>query len=405
MNPYKNGILYAIFSLLILFLPLLIQDRAPLPPAIEENLYRIPYLIFLIGLVLCWLFYTSREFILLLILGTGFWSLQNYIWDGILSTDRKIILYDLLCIFIPVNFIILNFLKERGILNQHGIKRLLFIIFQVVFVSWLVHPSNAFFRFHIPATDIFPFEYSSTIKQPLFIVMTLSLIILVGDWVVKGSQLRYAWILILASIMLALHHVNDKQVATIYFILGGIITITAIIIHSYNLAYKDELTQLPSRRALKQKLSSLGKTYAIAMTDVDHFKKLNDTYGHDVGDDVLKMLATHLSQVEGGGKAYRYGGEEFTIVFPGKDAKNAAVYLEALRTTIDSTPFTIRHKKRPRKKPENNSPVSGSKSLKVTVSIGVAGKTDGQSPQDVMKTADQALYKAKKSGRNQVMVN
>ena len=141
------------------------------------------------------------------------------------------------------------------------------------------------------------------------------------------------------------------------------------------------------------------------MTDVDHFKKLNDTYGHDVGDDVLKMLATYLSQVEGGGKAYRYGGEEFTIVFPGKDAKNAAVYLEALRTTIDSTPFIIRHKKRPRKKPENNSTVSGSKSLNVTVSIGVASKTNSQSPQDVIKAADKALYKAKKNGRNQLIVN
>lgn len=405
MNLFKNGILYATFSLLVLFLPLLVHDRATLPPAIEENLFRIPYLVFLIGLVLCWLFYTSREFILLLILGTGFWSLQNYIWDGTLSTNRKIILYDLLCIMIPINFIILNFLKERGILNQHGIKRLLFIALQIVFVTWLVYSSSTYFRIHIPAIDILPFEYSSTIKQPLFIIMTLSLIILVVDWVIQGGQLRYAWILILASIMLALHQVNDKQVATIYFILGGIITITAIIIHSYNLAYKDELTQLPSRRALKQKLASLGKTYAIAMADVDHFKKLNDTYGHDVGDDVLKMLATHLSQVEGGGKAYRYGGEEFTVVFTGKDAKNAAVYLEALRTTIDSTPFTIRHKKRPRKKPENNNTVSGTESLNVTVSIGVASIANSQSPQDVMKAADKALYKAKKNGRNQVIVN
>ena len=405
MNLYKNGILYAIFSLLILFLPLLIQDRTSLPPAIEENLYRLPYLILLIGLVLCWLFYTSREFILLLILGAGFWSIQTYIWEGTLSTNGKIILYDLLCLIIPINFVILNFLKERGILNQYGIKRLLFVAFQVVLVTWLVHSGSTYSSFTIPGIDIFPFKYSSTIKQPLFIVMTLSLIILVVDWVIQGSQLRYAWILILASMMLALHHINDKQVATIYFILGGMITITAIIIHSYNLAYKDELTQLPSRRALKQKLSSLGKTYAIAMTDVDHFKKLNDTYGHDVGDDVLKMLATHLSQVEGGGKAYRYGGEEFTIVFPGKDAKNAAVYPEALRTTIDSTPFTIRHKKRPRSKPENNNIVSGTKSLNVTISIGVAGKSDSQSPQDVIKAADKALYRAKKAGRNQVVVN
>jgi len=235
--------------------------------------------------------------------------------------------------------------------------------------------------------------------------MVLSLFVLITDWVIRGSQLRYAWILILAAIMLALHHVNDKQITTVYFILAGIITISAIIIHSYNLAYKDELTQLPSRRALKQKLESLGKTYAIAMADVDHFKKLNDTYGHDVGDDVLKMLAVHLSEIEGGGKAYRYGGEEFAIVFPEKNAKSAAVYLEALRVKIDSTPFVIRHKKRPRKKPDKSKTVSSEKQLNVTISIGVADKQERHIlPQDVMKSADKALYKAKKGGRNKVII-
>jgi len=403
VNFAKNGILYALFSLLILFLPLLIQEWTVLPTSIEQNLYYLPYFIFIIGLVLCWLFYNSREFNLLLILGASFWSLQNYLWDAALSTTQKIILFDLLCVFIPVNFAIFNFLKERGILNQHGIKRLSYVAIQIAFITWLV-VSNKSNISNLLDVQIYP-SYTSVIKQPALIIMVLSLFVLITDWVIRGSQLRYAWILILAAIMLALHHVNDKQITTVYFILAGIITISAIIIHSYNLAYKDELTQLPSRRALKQKLESLGKTYAIAMADVDHFKKLNDTYGHDVGDDVLKMLAVHLSEIEGGGKAYRYGGEEFAIVFPEKNAKSAAVYLEGLRVKIDSTPFVIRHKKRPRKKPDKSKTVSSEKQLNVTISIGVADKQERHIlPQDVMKSADKALYKAKKGGRNKVII-
>jgi diguanylate cyclase (GGDEF)-like protein len=205
-------------------------------------------------------------------------------------------------------------------------------------------------------------------------------------------------------VIVALHFVNNAQLATIYFIFAGLILLSAIIINSYNLAYKDELTQMPSRRALKQHLASLGKTYSLAMVDVDHFKKLNDTYGHDVGDEVLKMLAARLLSVEGGGKAYRYGGEEFTIVFAGKDISTATVYLDALRNKIASKPFIIRNKKRPKKKSDKKPTKSdNTQKLNVTVSIGIAeNQAKYNSTQDIMKSADNALYKAKKKGRNRV---
>ena len=140
------------------------------------------------------------------------------------------------------------------------------------------------------------------------------------------------------------------------------------------------------------------------MVDVDHFKKLNDNHGHDIGDEVLKMLAAHLQRVEGGGKAFRYGGEEFTIVFPGKDIGSATIYLEALRNNIACKPFGVRNKQRPKDKPSQKMTKSdNTKKLNVTVSIGVAEKqAKYNSTQDIMKSADEALYKAKKKGRNRV---
>ena len=374
---------------------------------LDANLHMIPYVVYGGGLILCWLFYNSREFNLIIILVVSFGALSHFFWTKGLPGFQKELLFNLICILIPTNFLIFNFLKERGILNQHGVKRLMFVAAQIIGCFWLVR-TNQFGLSTYLSMDLIqhPLAVKTIIKQPGQLIICLSLIVLCAHWLLRPNQLRDAWILSLISVVIALHFVLNTQLATAYFIFAGVILISAIVINAYNLAYKDELTQLPSRRALKQQLASLGKTYSLAMVDVDHFKKLNDNHGHDVGDEVLKMLAAHLQRVEGGGKAFRYGGEEFTIVFPGKDTSSAAVYLEALRNNIASKPFVVRNKQRPKDKPSQRTTKSdNTKKLNVTVSIGVAEKQAKQSStQDIMKSADDALYKAKKKGRNRVEI-
>lgn len=111
--------------------------------------------------------------------------------------------------------------------------------------------------------------------------------------------------------------------------------IAAAVAHeAYQMAFRDELTGLPGRRALNERMQRLGRNYVIAMTDVDHFKKFNDTHGHDVGDQVLRLVASRLSKVTGGGRAYRYGGEEFATVFAGKTAEECVPHVEAVREVI-----------------------------------------------------------------------
>ena len=116
---------------------------------------------------------------------------------------------------------------------------------------------------------------------------------------------------------------SDAYVATAALILAA-----SLIETSYVLAYHDELTGIRGRRAFNESLLSLDQQYAIAIVDIDHFKKFNDTYGHDVGDQVLCMVATRLSQVGGDGQAFRCGGEEFSIVFRNTSAKDAFEHLE-----------------------------------------------------------------------------
>lgn len=178
--------------------------------------------------------------------------------------------------------------------------------------------------------------------------------------------------------------------------------IIVVVIDSYYLAYRDELTHLPSRRALNQYALSLGRKYCVAMLDIDHFKKFNDNYGHDIGDQVLKLVAAKLAEVKSGGRVFRYGGEEFTAIFPRKTAAETLDELEKLRQSVADYNIVIRHPIRKTKKSRQNNQAESLKTVNVTISIGVATRQAKQSFEQTIKQADQALYKAKKKGRNQV---
>jgi diguanylate cyclase (GGDEF)-like protein len=124
-----------------------------------------------------------------------------------------------------------------------------------------------------------------------------------------------------------------------------------------------------------------------------------------VGDQVLRMVAGRLGRVAGGGRAFRYGGEEFTVLFPGKTAEESAPHLESLREAVERATFTLRGKDRPKRKPKSpRTRAPGEKALSVTVSIGAAQARGRAVPDDVVKAADEALYRAKEGGRNRVAV-
>ncbi|TFH76480.1 MULTISPECIES: GGDEF domain-containing protein [Pseudomonas] len=183
--------------------------------------------------------------------------------------------------------------------------------------------------------------------------------------------------------------------------------IAAAVAHeAYQMAFRDELTGLPGRRALNERMQRLGRNYVLAMSDVDHFKKFNDTHGHDVGDQVLRLVASKLSKISGGGRAYRYGGEEFALVFAGKTLEECMPHLEVIRESIASYNIQLRNQEnRPQDDQQGRQRRggSGASSVSVTVSIGVAERIEQRTPEDVLKSADQALYAAKGAGRNCVM--
>jgi diguanylate cyclase (GGDEF)-like protein len=182
------------------------------------------------------------------------------------------------------------------------------------------------------------------------------------------------------------------------FSTAGLAVVLAMVEASYALAFNDELTGLPGRRAFDQALARLSGPRTVAMVDVDHFKSFNDRYGHEVGDQVLKLVAGRLAAVGGGGKSYRYGGEEFVVIFPGSSIDDADPHLETLRASIEATEFTLRAPDRPKKTPAEPRRTTSrrKRDVSVTVSIGAATTVDA---------ADKALYKAKHGGRNRVVAS
>jgi two-component system cell cycle response regulator len=161
---------------------------------------------------------------------------------------------------------------------------------------------------------------------------------------------------------------------------------------SLELAITDQLTGLFNRRYMSRHLSTLlsegAKPVSFLMLDVDFFKQINDTYGHDVGDEVLKEFANRISaNVRGIDLACRFGGEEFVVVMPDTDLSFAYLVAERLRQSVADAPFVLNGEAR---------------QLPVTISIGVAASQNGDTPEVLLKRADQALYRAKREGRNRV---
>lgn len=364
-----------------------------------------PYAIFIIGGVISWKFNRSREFFIFSVLALGLVA-HTYLPGFRSGSVHKAGIDFLLTLLLPFNIALFSFFRERGILSLWGALRIGAITAQVLLCYWLLEPAqkdllHTMGKAWVPVKLNFVTPHLSQASVFLFLA---ALIILIVRQVTHRSSQDISFIAVLCTLFYTLSKSGDPVLYAVAFAASGIILIVSIIQDSYSMAFSDELTGLPSRRALKQDMMKLGMNYAIGMLDIDHFKKFNDTYGHDTGDEVLKLVASTIRDVAGGGKAYRYGGEEFTILFPGKSINEVMPSLEELREKVAKRAFTLRRSGRGKGKSRRKA--HGSKNAKqkqiyITISIGVSQKSEKhKKPDDVMKSADTALYRAKKKGRN-----
>jgi diguanylate cyclase (GGDEF)-like protein len=329
-------------------------------------------------------------------------------------------------VFVPANILLASWLPERGIVYFRNYRWLLLALVEVVLTAWIATAGHSVLSGTAWHSTLDHWLLKAT-PTPL-----LGRLLLVAAFVVsifKAWSARLPLDIGMAGALIAFFVACEwPHLAVVYGVFifaAGVTLLLAVLQESHRMAFRDELTGLPGRRALQEKLVALGPTFTIAMVDVDHFKKFNDTHGHDTGDQVLKMVGARLAEVAGGGKAFRYGGEEFAVLFPDQTLDEALPHLEALRQGIEHYRMSVRTEQQRRNEARRDNdrrtmtksafalahpdapPLRSNRAeqLSVTVSIGAAQRGELlDTPELVIRAADEALYRAKGAGRNRVSV-
>lgn len=305
------------------------------------------------------------------------------------------ILYPLISILLPLNILVWLLVPERGVNhNIYNIALLSMFVVQALGVYWVVQtmPFDLMQHISTPVTEEEGFWVKIPLLGSLLMILVANVLIIRLAMLQKIKVLDQVGFFVLILMVLGLNSYVDYGVLGWLASISLLMIILSMIFDAHQIAYTDELTGMSGRRALFESFMGLGRTYSIAMVDIDHFKQFNDSYGHDIGDLVLRTVSKVLNSVGSGGKAYRFGGEEFTVVFAGKTPEQARPILDDLRKAVEETELNFTHEG---KETQTN----------VRVSIGIAEKNaEFKSPEEVIKGADQALYQAKEMGRNRVVV-
>ena len=366
--------------------------------AAAELIQVAPYVVGLGGLLLGWRLRRSRLVFALLVLGLAFALVTAWL-------PRHPTAFQLVAILLPLDLAAIALLPERGVLTSSGLWQGAALLLEIAAAAVVARGAGPGPVWQPLAHTFVSRSLSmwTRLDQPALLAFVLSAAAVgAGRWLARGTTARgYLWAL--GAAFLALHVRDVGLDRALYFATAGAVLVVAAIELSYVLAYHDGLTGLPGRRALNEALERVGGAYAIAMVDVDHFKRFNDAYGHDVGDEVLRTVATRLKEALPAGQVFRYGGEEFAVLFPGRPAEHCLPLLEAAREAVARGHFTVRRRVRPRKKPAKPKSRGGQPRETITVSMGLAQADRRHGGADeVIRAADQALYRAKQNGRNRV---
>ncbi|MGI4838710.1 MAG: GGDEF domain-containing protein [Janthinobacterium lividum] len=371
----------------------------------------LPTLVLLLGGAYCAVYRRQRELFLMVTVYIAYYLLDTqtdfYRDNGKLREDAAVV-FHLVCLILPMLYGLFGAWAERTHLFQDIVARCAVLLavsavalgleqsFPAALLDWLADirwPS-----LHGQWMSLIQLAY------PMFFI---AFVVLTVQYVRFPRPLHAAQLVGLIGMFWALPKTFILPFTLNILCSQVMLMIAAAVAHeAYQMAFRDELTGLPGRRALNERMQRLGRNYVLAMTDVDHFKKFNDTHGHDVGDQVLRLVASKLSKVSGGGRAYRYGGEEFALVFAGKTLEECMPHLEVIRGVIAAYNIQLRNPDRPQDDLQGRQRRAGSAatSVSVTVSIGVCERMPEQrTPEEVLKAADQALYAAKGAGRNCVV--
>lgn len=407
-----------IFALLALSPLLYYQFRKYLPaynrrPLVYEIMFFVPYIFYFITAFLGIKLNQTRIFFTAVFWIAIYYLLNTTTFPFVDFVFNELVFLKLLSLVSILILTLLYVFKEKYILGLYGLVRLIFVVCPI----WL----GVYWAREI-APDMYPYLLSHPlISLEWWHLPDLILIFIIGLLTLfiwqKDKSIQYfknAVYVNLVPLLLSLNFTIGREnidietsIFNLYsFSIMGVMFLYALYRMYWEKVYIDELTGIPNRRAFDEFLKKLGRKYTIAMIDIDHFKNFNDTYGHTEGDNVLRFVANHIA-AESHAPVFRYGGEEFSVIYKGAYSKKVFNILDTMRENLASKIFYLRTSEEIRKsktKKDRRKNQMNAKIVKVTISIGVGLKTPAKKePQDVIVTADKALYKAKEKGRNQVV--
>lgn len=365
-----------------------------------------PYLLLFISAGLGWFFNHHRVVYAVALLLVCYGAITHLNLIGELSQHQRFIINGL-AVLLPFNFLAVGLMQERrAFFTVRTVTFFIILAFQVTSVYWLysLYPDKLYTLLMFPINTGAKLAPWLNLPLPVLISYAFASVVIVIRLMKRYSVLDAGLLWTLLITLLAFNTEGSHPHFALFITLATFVLTVTLLQTWYDFAYLDQLTTLPGRLALNEVMKSVKGDYVIAMVDVDFFKKCNDAYGHDVGDQILKMVASKLCQVTGGGSAFRFGGEEFLIFFPNKRIKDAFPHLSALREAIEESHMILRSKARPNAKPnpvpQRRQPL---RYINVTVSIGLAEHNDELATSaQVVKAADEALYRAKSRGRNRL---
>lgn len=388
----------------------------PLAPSAVHFYY---YAVFVSGVLLAFRFHSSKVLFALLTLFLAHRALQ-FFFAGRAASPAGHAALEVISVLLPLNFVLFSASRERGVNLPASLSKICLLFLEATFVAIVCRPGDPSGQslFHIAVLGK-GWQHWTRIPSLGGLVCVVAAVVLLAQFLLHRRPVDSGLLWAVVAVLFAFDSGSFTLRATVYIATAALVLTTSVIENSYVLAYQDELTGLAARRAFNDALLDLQEPYALATVDIDHFKSFNDTYGHETGDQVLRMVATCLAHVEGGGRAFRVGGEEFFILFPRKSLQEVLPHLETLRWNVENTIFRLRGAERrsvphgtDRRKPSSSKKrgaklpllVDFNRELSVTVSIGAAEpSTKFHGIENVIRAADKALYNAKAAGRNRVI--
>ncbi len=367
--------------------------------AFPEMMRYYPVLALAAGVITVWRYQRDRllvGIVLLVLANLGVWYAT-----GAAVGSAGGVLFESVALLVPLNFLAFAWMDEQWVFTRVGRIRLGIVLLQAALVA-LVSLTQGIALPASFAIELVPGSWLTwtSLSQPTLLAAAAAISILAVRVVLAPNATNRGLLWSTVSSVLAL---QSAETATFFFATAVLILTVSAHETAYAREKRDQLTRLLPRNFFEQALHSLRGSFSIAVVDIDHLHTFNARYGRDAGDEALRRIGTLLKHVGRGGTAYRYGGDEFAVIFPKKTVDQVAPRLGRICKKIERKRIAFADKDRPATGLAESESKSGKEKAYLTVSIGIAQKTIHIiDPQEVVGEADQAAYQAKTQGGNRV---